>query len=130
MPPIKFLTVDTVKTIHRHQVIKYGGDSGTRDTNLLESAIAMPCTTFGGEYLHATIQEMAAAYLFHLVKNHPFVDGNKRTGTAAALTFLRVNDHELAATPDQLTAFVQAVAAGELDKAQVIKFFREHVKPA
>ncbi len=87
-----FLTLDDVLGIHADQIRVYGGASGLRDLELLRSAIAMPETTFDGEYLHPSAFEMAAAYLFHLVRNHPFVDGNKRTALMCAFVFLGLNE--------------------------------------
>ena len=101
-----FLTLDEVLAIHGHQIRKYGGASGIRDASLLESALAMPAATFAGERLHLTIFEQAAAYLFHLVKNHPFVDGNKRVGLATCLTFLRLNNVRVEATDAELVEVV------------------------
>ncbi|HYQ81440.1 MAG TPA: Fic family protein, partial [Anaeromyxobacteraceae bacterium] len=72
-----FLTLDEVLALHADQIGRYGGSPGLRDLGLLESALAAPRATFGGEHLHGSLPEMAAAYLFHLVRNHPFVDGNK-----------------------------------------------------
>jgi death-on-curing protein len=126
---IRFISIATVLDLHDDQVRTYGGDSGTRDKNLLESAVAMPRSTFGGVFLHPTVPEMAAAYLFHIVKNHPFVDGNKRTGTATALAFLDANGFDLDVTQDELTAFVTDIAAGNLDKAQATEFFKANVRP-
>ena len=83
-----FLTLDEVLGIHADQIRVYGGASGIRDLALLRSAIAMPATTFDGEYLHPSVFEMAAAYLFHVARNHPFVDWNKRTALMCALVFL------------------------------------------
>jgi death-on-curing protein len=77
---LRFLTVERVKQLHADAVRKYGGSKGLRDEGMLESAVAMPMTAFGGSYLHEGIFEMASAYLYHLVQNHPFVDGNKRVG--------------------------------------------------
>lgn len=74
-----FLTLDEVLEIHQQQIDLYGGSHGLRDPGALESAVATPQCTFGDEYLHTTIWEMAAAYLYHLVENHPFIDGNKRS---------------------------------------------------
>jgi hypothetical protein len=82
--PTSFLTVDEVLAIHAHLIERYGGSPGIRDLGLLRSALAMPEASFGGETLHATLYEQAAAYCFHSVKNHPFVDGNKRVGLAVA----------------------------------------------
>jgi death-on-curing protein len=87
----EFLDVDDAIEIHDGQIDDYGGSYGIRDTGLLESAIAQPQAGFGGEYFHPSLFEMAAAYLFHIISNHPFVDGNKRTGLSCALTFLEIN---------------------------------------
>ena len=78
-----FLAVEDVLYLHTNQIDLYGGDHGVRDINLLDSAIAQPQAAFGGNHLHAFPFEMAAAYMFHIVQNHPFVDGNKRTGAVA-----------------------------------------------
>ena len=90
-----FLTLDEVLGIHADQIRRYGGSSGLRDLGLLQSALAMPETTFEGEFLHGTVFEMAAAYLFHVARNHPFVDGNKRTALMCALVFLGLNGQRL-----------------------------------
>jgi death-on-curing protein len=121
-----FLTLDEVLGIHADQIRVYGGVSGLRDLELLRSAIAMPETTFDGEYLHSSVFEMAAAYLFHLARNHPFVDGNKRTALMCALVFLGLNGEWLRADPDDLYPLVVGVAAGEVDKAEVSVFLRRH----
>ncbi len=119
-----FLTLDEVLVIHAHQVATYGGATGIRDRALLESALAMPAATFDREYLHATLAEKAAAYVFHIVKNHPFVDGNKRTGLAVGLAFLRLNGVRVKATDDDLVAMVLGVAEGSATKSDVGVFFR------
>src|SRR5881628_1739845 len=121
-----FLALDEVLEIHRDQLARYGGAAGIRDLGLLQSALAQPQATFGGQFLHADLFEMAAAYLFHLVQNHPFVDGNKRVGTVAALVFLRLNDQDTNATEGELESLVLAVAQGQTDKATIAKFFRDH----
>src|SRR5579862_7350255 len=92
-----FLTIDEVLELHLKQIDLFGGSAGLRDRGLLESAIDQPGQKFGGNFLHEDIAAMAAAYLFHIVCNHPFVDGNKRTGTAAAIMFLEMNEVELIA---------------------------------
>ncbi len=102
MPPY-FLTLEEVLKIHENQIDCYGGSHGVRDQGLLQSAIAQPEASFGGDYLHKDVFEMAAAYLYHVVENHPFVDGNKRAGTAAALVFLELNGVELDPALDELT---------------------------
>ena len=127
--PVLFLTLDEALAIHAHQVARYGGALGVRDQGLLESALAMPAATFAGEYLHPSLPEQAAAYLFHLVKNHPFVDGNKRVGLACSLVFLRLNGIRVRATDDDLVDVVMAVAEGRRSKADVAVFLRERSKP-
>ena len=125
----EFLTLDEVLALHADQVRRYGGATGLRDLVLLQSAIAMPQTSYGGEYLHGTVFEMAAAYLFHLARNHPFVDGNKRTALMCALVFLGLNGQRLDADLDALHALVEGVASGRSDKADVAVFLREHNVP-
>jgi death-on-curing protein len=119
-----FLTLDEVLGIHADQIRRYGGRPGLRDLGLLQTALAMPETTFGGEFLHGTVFEMAAAYLFHLARNHPFVDGNKRTALMSALVFLGLNGQRLDAESGALYELVDGVAAGSVDKAEVSVFFR------
>ena len=84
----RFLTLDEALLVHADQVRRYGGSHGLRDLALLSSALAMPTASFGGAYLHPSLAEMAAAYLFHIAQNHPFLDGNKRAALATALAFL------------------------------------------
>jgi death-on-curing protein len=88
-----FLTLDEVLEIHRDQIARHGGSAGIRDIGLLNSAIAMPTATFGSQFLHSDIYEMAAAYLFHLVQNHPFIDGEVKK--AAIAEYLRENSRPL-----------------------------------
>jgi death on curing protein len=121
-----FLTLDEVLAIHGHQIARYGGSPGIRDRGLLESALAMPEATFRGEYLHGTLAEQAAAYLFHLAKSHPFVDGNKRVALACALVFLRLNGVRVRASDDELVGLVLTVIAGDASKADVAVFFGTH----
>ena len=122
----EYLTLDEVLGIHADPIRVYGGASGLRDLALLRSALAMPETTFADEYLHPGIFEMAAAPLFHLARNHPFVDGNECTALMCALVFLGLNGERLRADPDALYSLVDGVAAGEVDKAEVSVFFRRH----
>src|SRR5439155_18743016 len=105
-----FLSLDEVLEIHCDQLARYGGAAGIRDLGLLQSALAQPQAAFGGQYLHADLFEMAAAYLFHVVRNHPFIDGNKRVGAVAAIVFLRLNDQDNNATNSELEALVLRVA--------------------
>jgi death on curing protein len=124
-----FLALDEVLALHADQIDRYGGGRGVRDLGLLESALAAPRSTFGREYLHGSLPEMAAAYLFHLVRNHPFVDGNKRAGLAAAIAFLGLNGLWLEAHPHDLAAIVLGVAAGQVSKSEVAEFIRGHLVP-
>ena len=124
---IDFLSVDDVLQVHANQVDLYGGDHGVRDVGLLESAVAQPRASFGGEVLHEDVFAMAAAYLFHLVQNHPFVDGNKRAGAVAALAFLDVNGIEIAAPGGRLFDLTVAVATGQAGKTEIAQFLRSHV---
>jgi death-on-curing protein len=121
-----FLTLGEVIEIHRDQIERYGGDPGIRDLGLLQSAMAMPATGFGGCYIHTDLYEMAAAYLFHIIQNHPFVDGNKRTGAVASLVFLSLNDVEIEADEEEFERIVLGVAQGKIDKASVAEFFRKN----
>lgn len=121
-----FLTFAEIIEIHNYQIENFGGASGVRDMELLKSAIGMPSATFGGTFLHPTIYEMAAAYLFHLVENHPFVDGNKRVGAMAALVFLDMNGIDFEASDEEFTAMVLRVASGKMLKAEITLFLKEH----
>ncbi len=91
---------------------------------LLSSAVEMPKATFAGEYLHEDLCAMAAAYLFHIVQNHPFVDGNKRVGLAAAIAFLRLNKYRLVAEHDSLVDMVLTVAQGKANKTEIAEYLR------
>jgi death on curing protein len=126
---VEFLTLDEVLSLHADQIARYGGSALVRDVGVLESALAMPAAAFGGELLHASLDEQAAAYLFHLVKNHPFVDGYKRTGLMALLAFLGLNGRRLEAPDDDLTDLVLGVAEGRVTKAEVAVFVRRHRVP-
>jgi len=123
-----FLSLDEVLALHADQISRYGGETGVRDLALLQSALAMPQARFAGEWLHPSLPEMAGAYLFHLVRNHPFVDGNKRSGLISAIAFLGLNDVELVATPEELVAVVVGVAERRTDKAQVAVFLRANTR--
>ena len=127
MKTIRFLSMDEVLQIQVDQIQRYGGSLGVRDRDLLSSAIAMAEAGFGGEYLHSNLFEMAAAYLFHIVQNHPFVDGNKRVGTMAAFTFLKLNGHTLRVDDADFESLVLSVAEGKAGKAAIAEFFRNNI---
>ena len=126
MKVIDFLTLEDVLVAHLDQTRRYGGDAGLRDAGLLESAIAQPQAAFGGQPLHAFPFEMAAASLYHIVQNHPFVDGNNRTGAVAALLFLDLNGIEIDAPKGSLYDLTIAVATGRSGKPEVAQFFQAH----
>jgi death-on-curing protein len=121
-----FLTLADVLEIHQDQLRRYGGSPGTRDLDLLKSALAMPQAGMGEEYFHADIVEMAAAYLFHIVRNHPFTDGNKRTGTVASLVFLMLNGIEVDAEEAEFEQLVRRVAEGKAGKTDIAVFLRSN----
>ncbi len=125
MDPL-FLTMDEVLALHDLQVRLFGGLGGIRDLGLLESAIGNAEATFGGQFLHETRFEMAAAYLYGICRNHPFVDGNKRTAAAAALTFLDMNAIDIDAAEDDIYELVIGIAEGRVSKAAVAVFFEQH----
>jgi len=126
---LTFLTMDEVVAIHRDQLARYGGSQGVRDWGLLQSAIAMPAAAFGGRFVHTDLCEMAAAYLFHIVQNHPFIDGNKRVGAVAGYIFLALNHMRLIADPDRYAELVLSVARGETPKSSVADFLRANTVP-
>ena len=126
MGAIEFLELADVLEIHADQIRNYGGTTEVRDPGILESAIEQPRATFNAQFLHAFPFEMAAAYLFHIVKNHPFADGNKRTGTVAALVFRDWNGIQIRAEPGELSDMTIAVASSQIDKTQIAKFFESH----
>lgn len=119
-----FLTLAEVVEIHADQLRRYGGQPGIRDIGLLESALAQPEASFGGEWLHRDVCEMAAAYAFHLCQNHPFVDGNKRVALASALVFLELNDISLSDPKGTLKDAMLQVASGKMSKQELTRLFR------
>jgi death-on-curing protein len=129
-PSPVFLSLEETLAIHRDQVERYGGTDGIRDMALLQSALAMPSSGMGGDYFHADLFEMAAAYVFHIVRNHPFVDGNKRVGAMAAYVFLGLNGMELTASEEAYEELVLGVAEGRTPKSAVALFFRRHARPS
>ncbi len=121
----QFLTLEDVLELHEFQIINYGGAFGVRDLGLLESAVAQPSVTFEYQFLHNDLHAMAAAYLFHLVRNHPFVDGNKRIGLESALVFLEINGLSVDCTDEALVELVLATATGIRSKFEIANFFRQ-----
>jgi len=124
MISIIFLSVDDAIRIHERVIARDGGLAGTRDIGLLTSAIMVPQQGFGGQFLHEDLAAMGAAYLFHLAKNHAFLDGNKRVALAAALTFLVANGAESLPEQDEAADVTLAVAAGQMTKEALTTWFR------
>ncbi len=124
-----FLLWDEVVAIHADQLRRYGGTTGLRDEGLLRSALAQPESSFGGEWLHADLAAMAAAYLFHVAQNHPFVDGNKRVAAVCALHFLHLNGHTIVSDEDGFSDTVLAVADGRLGKDELAAWLRQRLTP-
>ena len=110
------LTVEIVREIHREAIAGFGGSEGLRETAMLESAVAAPQASIGGKSPYADLAEVAAAYLYFLCRNHPFIDGNKRTGLGACIVFLRLNGIEPKADGPEWEELTMAVAAGTGDR--------------
>ena len=123
------LSVDIVREIHAEALSRFGGLQGVRDENLLASAVLTPQSSFGGKSPYADIVEVAAAYLFYICGNHPFLDGNKRTAMMAAIVFLRLNGIEPAPDGDRWEEFVLDVAASKLDRDGTTLRLRKLLKP-
>jgi death-on-curing protein len=113
---MKYLTIRQVLRIHARSIAQSGGDASVRDLGLVESAVAQPRATFGGTELYPTLADKAAALAFSLVLNHPFSDGNKRTGYGAMMMFLGRNGHTIGASLDEQASVFLRLAAGELDR--------------
>ena len=126
---VTFLSWEQVQKIHRDQIDRYGGSYGLRDEGLVRSALAQPLATFEGEFLHPTLYVMAAAYLFLLVRNHGFVDGNKRVAAVVARVFLYINNIMLQPDEDEFYDIVDAAAQGKASKEKIAAFFEQNSVP-
>lgn len=115
---MKWLTLKTVLEIHDRSILESGGDPGVRDRGLLESAVAQPRARFTGKDLYPEIADKAAALAFSLVRNHPFADGNKRTGYAAMMMFLSRNGFTIRASIDEREKIFVNLAAGGLEREE------------
>jgi death-on-curing protein len=121
------LSVDNVREIHAAVIEAFGGSSGVRDEHLLESAVAAPQASFAGESPFSDVIEIAAAYLFYLCRNHPFMDGNKRTAMASAIVFMRLNGVEPAPDSAEWEKLVSDIASSRLDRETATVRFRKTV---
>jgi death-on-curing protein len=123
---MRYLSLVEVLNLHRQIIEQSGGAIGVRDLGSLESAIAQPRMTFGGEYLYPTVIDKAVALGFSIIMNHPFIDGNKRTGHAAMETFLILNSVEIIAYVDEQEQVILAVASGNLERDAFVEWLRQH----
>ncbi|HHH42149.1 MAG TPA: type II toxin-antitoxin system death-on-curing family toxin [Chloroflexi bacterium] len=126
---MRYLTLSEALELYHRVMKQSGGTVGIRDLNALESALAQPRMTFGGKDLYPTIVEKAAALGFSLIKNHPFVDGNKRLGHAAMETFLVLNGYEIEASVDEQERVIFRIASGEMEREEFTKWLRDHLVP-
>lgn len=123
---MKTLSKKQVLLLHAALIEEFGGSEGIRDEGLLESALAAPFQTFGGESVYPSLQAKAAQLGFGLVSNHPFVDGNKRTGAHVMLVFLALNGIELDYQQQELIDIILSVAAGESDRQMLLQWILNH----
>ena len=122
------LGLDIVREIHAEVIKQFGGANGIRDENLLASAVLTPQSSFGGKSPYADIVEIAAAYLFYICRNHPFVDGNKRTAMMTAIVFLRLNGIEPVSDSTEWEKFMLDVAASKIDRDETTRRLRKLLK--
>lgn len=127
MKNIYFLKLNEVIKIHDLLIEKFGGSSGIRDLGLLDSALYQPQAKFSNNYICKDIFEMSAAYLFHIIKNHPFIDGNKRTGIFTAINFFELNYCEINFTLEDFYKLALNVATSKLDKKQIAQIFKNTI---
>lgn len=124
---MRYLTLNEVLGIYRKIITQSGGSFGIRDLHALESSLAQPRATFGGEDLYPTVGEKASALGFSLIQNHPFVDGNKRIGHAAMETFLVLNGYEIDAAVDEQEKIILLVASGTTKREEFTTWLQNHV---
>jgi len=122
------LSIETIVEIHAEVIKQFGGANGVRDENLLASAVLTPQSSFGGKSPYADIVEIAAAYLFYICRNHPFVDGNKRTAMMAAVVFLLLNRIEPLPDSGEWENLMLDVAASKIDRAATTRRLRGLLK--
>jgi death-on-curing protein len=127
---VEYLSIGQLLALHAQQLRRYGGGTGVRDRGALESALARPAATFGGEDLYPDIADKAAALMHSLALNHPFVDGNKRIAAFGAIVFAESNGHEFLATPDDLVETTLAVAEGKMAVEALAIWFRQRLRSA
>lgn len=124
---MRYLSLQEVISLHLLLIAESGGSSGLRDRGALESAVAQPEASFGGEELYPDLASKAAALGHSLIQNHPFVDGNKRVGHGAMEVFLVLNGHEIDASVDEQEQIIIEVASGKVSRIELGEWLREHV---
>lgn len=125
---INYLTLEQIIIIHEDQIVRYGGSSGLRDVSLLESAVFRSQSSFGGEDLYPTIFDKASALMHSLILNHPFIDGNKRTGITSMLVFLELNRYRLQATQKALVDTTLRVESKEMNIEKLTAWLKKYSK--
>jgi death-on-curing protein len=123
---VNFIPDDLVLTLHADLLQRYGGRPGLRDRHLLESALAQPKMTVGGKFAHKTVFDKAAAYGFHVCRNHPFIEGNKRVAFVLMDIFLQKNGWEIVAHEEEAYSLMIDLASGKLTRAQLSTWLKEH----
>lgn len=126
---MRYLDLAEVREAHRRVVAQSGGSPGVRDAGAVESAVAQPSMTFGGQELYPALVEKAAALGYSLVNNHPFVDGNKRIGHAAMEVFVRLNGFRISAPVDEQEEFVLRLASGAVSRDELVEWLHAHLVP-
>ena len=125
---MRYVTLGEVLELHRRIIQQTGGASGVRSLAALESAVAQPRMTFEGKDLYAAIEDKAAALAFFIIKNHPFMDGNKRCGHAAMETFLVLNGKEIEAPVDEVEKIILGIASGKLPRKDFVQWLARHIR--
>ena len=125
---MRYLTIEEVLRLHDRVIERTGGSAGVRDRGALESAVAQPQMTFGGDDLYPTLPEKAATLCFSLAMNHPFVDGNKRTAHAAMEVFLILNGFEIRSSVDDQEAMMLSLATGILKREGLTEWLEQQVR--
>jgi death-on-curing protein len=125
---VRFLSLGEVVELHRRILLESGGSPGLRDLAALESGVAQPRITFGGQDLYPTLSSKASALGYALIQNHAFVDGNKRVGHAAMEVFLVLNGYEIAASVDESETTILAVASGQSSREELATWVSDHLR--
>lgn len=123
-----YLTLEQIIIIHEDQIVRYGGSSGLRDVSLLESAVFRPQSSFGGDDLYPTIFDKASTLMHSLILNHPFIDGNKRTGITSMLVFLELNEYRLQVTQKALVNIALGVESKKLNTEKLAAWIKKYAK--